>query len=89
VVCGIVVETSQSTSIIYAFELFKPVYEFLKEIRGYLGKRKWEFFNSKKVEKMEKKYVSIKKKFTANPFGDGYDARRIVKAIESFMYVVN
>jgi hypothetical protein len=53
VVCGIVVETSQSTAIIYAF---KSVYEFLKEIRRYLGKRKWKFFNSKKVEKMEKNY---------------------------------
>jgi UDP-N-acetylglucosamine 2-epimerase len=39
------------------------------------------------VRDVEEKYGSIKEKFTANPFGDGYAARRIVKAIESFAHI--
>jgi UDP-N-acetylglucosamine 2-epimerase len=39
---------------------------------------------TKAIRAVEEKYESMKEKFTANPFGDGYAARRIVKAIESF-----
>jgi len=39
---------------------------------------------AKAIRAVEEKYESIKEKFTANPFGDGYAAIRIVKAIESF-----
>jgi UDP-N-acetylglucosamine 2-epimerase len=39
------------------------------------------------IRTVEEKYDEIKKKFTGNPFGDGYAARRIVKIIESFTHI--
>jgi len=42
---------------------------------------------AKAMRNVEEKYESIKKRFTPNPFGDGYAARRIVKAIESFAHL--
>jgi len=39
---------------------------------------------AKAIRDVEEKYESMKEKFIVNPFGDGYAARRIVKAIESF-----
>jgi UDP-GlcNAc3NAcA epimerase len=41
------------------------------------------------IKAVEERYDEIKKKFTVNPFGDGYAARRIVKVMESFMHVTN
>jgi UDP-N-acetylglucosamine 2-epimerase len=39
------------------------------------------------IRDVEENYEYIKKRFTANPFGDGYAARRIVKIIESFTHI--